>query len=34
MVEVFLDKKDIAAEKRDDWEEGQNHLSATNEAVK
>jgi Fic family protein len=34
MEEAFLDKKDIATEKRDDWEEVQNYISAMNEAVK
>jgi Fic family protein len=32
--EVFLDKKDLAKEKRNDWEEVQNYISAMNEAVK
>jgi hypothetical protein len=34
MEEAFLDKKDVAGEKRDDWEEIQNYISAMNEAVK
>jgi len=34
MEEVFLDEKEISAEKRDDWEEVQNYISAMNEAVK
>lgn len=33
MEEAFLDKKDIAFEKKDDWEEVQNYISAMNEAV-
>jgi Fic family protein len=34
MEDVFLEKKDVALEKRDDWEEVQNYISAMNEAVK
>ena len=34
MEEAFLDKKDVAVEKRDDWEEVQNYISAMKEAVK
>ncbi len=34
MEEAFLTKADIATEKRDDWEEVQNYISAMNEAVK
>lgn len=33
MEDVFLDKKEIAFEKKDDWEEVQNYISAMNEAV-
>jgi len=32
--DAFLDKKDVATEKRNDWEEVQNYISAMNEAVK
>lgn len=31
--DVFLDKKDVAIEKRDDWEEVQNYITAMKEAV-
>jgi len=34
MEEVFVRKEDIAFEKRDDWEEVQNYISAMNEAVR
>ncbi|PID95361.1 MAG: cell filamentation protein Fic [Bacteroidetes bacterium] len=34
MEEAFLEKEDIAFEKREDWEEVQNYISAMNEAVK
>ncbi len=34
MEEAFLEKDDIAFEKRDDWEEVQNYIAAMNEAVK
>ncbi len=33
MEEVFLDRENIAFEKRDDWEEVQNYITAMNEAV-
>lgn len=33
MEEVFLNKEDIVFEKRNDWEEVQNYISAMNEAV-
>lgn len=32
--DAFLDKEDIHSEKRNDWEEVQNYISAMNEAVK
>ena len=34
MEEVFLSKEEIAQEKRDDWEEVHNYITAMNEAVK
>jgi Fic family protein len=34
MEEVFLSESDIVGEKRDDWQEVQNYISAMNEAVK
>lgn len=34
MEEAFLDRADIAVEKRDDWQEVQQYISAMNEAVK
>lgn len=33
MEDAFLDREDVASEKRDDWEEVQNYISAMNEAV-
>ncbi|WP_296311497.1 Fic family protein [Winogradskyella sp. UBA3174] len=33
MEDVFLDKEDVVIEKRNDWEEVQNYISAMNEAV-
>lgn len=32
--DVFLEKKEVKTEKRDDWEEVQNYIEAMNEAVK
>lgn len=34
MEDAFLSKEDVAYEKRDDWEEVQNYISAMKEAVK
>lgn len=34
MEEAFLNESDISNERRDDWEEVQNYISAMNEAVK
>ncbi len=34
MEEAFLEKADISSEKRNDWEEVQNYISAMNEAVR
>src|SRR5680860_1331265 len=33
MKDAFLNREDVASEKRDDWEEVQNYISAMNEAV-
>lgn len=34
MEDAFLDKSDVAFDKRNDWEEVQNYISAMNESVK
>jgi len=33
MEEAFLEKSEVAADKRDDWEEVQHYIAAMNEAV-
>jgi Fic family protein len=33
MEDAFLDREDVAREKKDDWEEVQNYIAAMNEAV-
>jgi Fic family protein len=34
MEDAFLERKDVASEKKDDWEEVQNYINTMNEAVK